>query len=203
MLPAAEVLAWLPGKTVADAERHVTSVLPDTKPRETIVPIDGESYLASFVITEQAGIDLEELRNILSFAVPSGARGEVLAYVMDFALPALRARRYAGLLEPEVPRGTSDGGVAAASTGARTRHIPREVARVVYERDEHCCTYRGANGRRCCETWQTQLHHIIPWGAGGPSTVENLTVYCYHHNLLAAQEDYGREHMDQFTQGGP
>ena len=53
------------------------------------------------------------------------------------------------------------------------------------------------NGRRCGSRHQVQLHHLDPFGKGGPATAANLTLHCQAHNLYAAEQDYGRQHIDR------
>jgi hypothetical protein len=52
------------------------------------------------------------------------------------------------------------------------------------------------NGRRCHETGGLELHHRLAHALGGPPTLSNLELRCKAHNLMAAEEDFGREHMD-------
>ena len=77
----------------------------------------------------------------------------------------------------------------------RGRHIPAEVRRAVFERDGGRCNYVDERGERCRETRSLELHHQQPFGKRGPHTVENLTLHCPAHNALAAELDFGREHM--------
>jgi hypothetical protein len=77
----------------------------------------------------------------------------------------------------------------------RGRHIPAEVRRAAFERDGGRCTYVDERGERCRETGGLELHHRQAFGKRGPHTVENLTLHCSAHNALAAELDFGREHM--------
>ena len=49
----------------------------------------------------------------------------------------------------------------------------------------------------CRETRGLELHHRRAHALGGPPTVHNLEVRCKAHNTLAAEADFGREHMDR------
>ena len=108
--------------------------------------------------------------------------------------------------EPDAPTGDSDHAAPARSTsrGAleRTesrpgsRRIPATVARAVWTRDGDRCAYVDLRGQRCRETRCLELHHRHPHALGGPPTVDNLEIRCTSHNLLAAEQDFGREQMD-------
>ena len=80
----------------------------------------------------------------------------------------------------------------------RTRHIPQSIRDEVFVRDGGRCTFIGKNGKRCEETWNIQIDHIIPHAKGGDNSSENLRLLCPAHNRLAAEKKYGRDHMDKF-----
>ncbi len=52
----------------------------------------------------------------------------------------------------------------------RSRHIPAAVAREVYLRDDGCCTFRSADGRRRGARRFLELDHVTPWAVGGESS---------------------------------
>jgi 5-methylcytosine-specific restriction endonuclease McrA len=76
------------------------------------------------------------------------------------------------------------------------RHIPAPVRRAVFERDASRCAYRDDRGERCRETRGLEIHHRHAHALGGAPTFENLELRCRPHNVLAAEQDFGREHMD-------
>lgn len=79
----------------------------------------------------------------------------------------------------------------------RSRHIQAAVRRAVWKRDEARCAYMDCDGQRCRETCGLEVHHRVAHALGGPATVSNLELRCRAHNLLAAEEDFGRDHMDR------
>ena len=86
-----------------------------------------------------------------------------------------------------------------SSQSSASRYIPAEIESAVRKRDGHCCSYVGPTGRRCGSTWQIELHHLRPFSLGGKHSVENLALRCRTHNMLEAQEVFGREKIDQFV----
>jgi 5-methylcytosine-specific restriction endonuclease McrA len=72
----------------------------------------------------------------------------------------------------------------AAST--RSRHIPAEVKRVVWQRDAGRCQFVGTQGR-CVETGFLEYHHIVPYADGGQTTADNLELRCRAHNGYEAE----------------
>jgi 5-methylcytosine-specific restriction endonuclease McrA len=75
----------------------------------------------------------------------------------------------------------------------RGRHIPAAVRRAIFQRDGARCTYLDANGARCRETHRLEFHHLEPFALGGDHRPSNLTLRCAAHNALAAEQDFGRE----------
>jgi hypothetical protein len=100
-------------------------------------------------------------------------------------------------------KGTGERGVEGAGGAEgtpteprkRTRYIPARVRRAVWQRDRGRCTFVDARGERCRETRYLELHHVDPHGRGGPPTEANLYLRCRAHNVLAAEEDFGRDFM--------
>ena len=78
---------------------------------------------------------------------------------------------------------------------ARNRHVPAEVRRTVWQRDDGCCAYTDARGQRCPERSGLEFHHRKPHARGGPASVNNLELRCRAHNALAAELDFGRQWM--------
>jgi HNH endonuclease len=118
---------------------------------------------------------------------------------------ALRGKRFEGLERSASDTlDTSDTLDASAALNKRgryevakrrSRRIPAAVARAVYARDEGCCTFCSAEGRRCGARRFLELDHITPWAAGGASTVENLRLRCRAHNQHSARRYFGADFM--------
>jgi HNH endonuclease len=62
-------------------------------------------------------------------------------------------------------------------SSARTRHIPDDVKREVWDRDAGRCT-------RCRATEYLEFDHIIPHTRGGANTVNNVQLLCRKCNLI-------------------
>ncbi|HET7753197.1 MAG TPA: HNH endonuclease signature motif containing protein [Anaeromyxobacteraceae bacterium] len=107
------------------------------------------------------------------------------------AAKPIRAREAAAPgQKPELPR-----------TNRRTdpRAIPIAVRREVWLRDEGCCSWVGEDGQRCRSRWKLEFDHIRPVAHGGKSTPDNLRLACRAHNVLHAEQVFGREHMARFS----
>jgi hypothetical protein len=50
-----------------------------------------------------------------------------------------------------------------------------------------------SDGQSEGENHRLEFHHLKPFAAGGDHCASNLTLRCTAHNALAAEEDFGRE----------
>jgi hypothetical protein len=64
--------------------------------------------------------------------------------------------------------------------GQPTEQVPPHLRRAVTKRDRHC-SFPGCTAPpvRC------QVHHVIPRSQGGPTRLDNLTLLCAFHHLIA------------------
>jgi len=178
-----------------------------------------QRYHVQFTATEEYVALLEEAKALLAHARPSAELAEIHLRALRTLVTALKQRKYATRTPREQ---TAIAGLPAASNSPapsietsaqivperpfakrsgepvehprqRGRHVPAAVRRAVFERDEHRCSYVDARGVRCRETARLQFHHREPFARGGPTTTENLALFCTAHNALAAEQDFGRE----------
>jgi hypothetical protein len=63
--------------------------------------------------------------------------------------------------------------------GRRGRTVPAHIRRVVQHRD------RGCRFPGCGRVRYADAHHIVHWGQGGPTDIDNLVLLCgAHHRLI-------------------
>jgi 5-methylcytosine-specific restriction endonuclease McrA len=128
--------------------------------------------------------ELEAVRRLLSHAVPSGKREDVLLHVLRAQRKVLERKRHGSPKRSAAPE-------ASESSG---RYIPAAVRREVFDREGGSCAFVG-EGRRCGSKSRLEYQHIVPHACGGSSTAENITLFCRAHNLLQAKNDFGEEHI--------
>jgi hypothetical protein len=71
--------------------------------------------------------------------------------------------------------------------------------RAVFERDGESCAFTDANGNRCGSRARLEIDHITPRARGGSNDPTNLRLLCRRHNGLRAEQEFGREHIEQQT----
>jgi len=143
----------------------------------------------------------EEAEQLLSSKYPQGVPPEVLfmealEVLLDKKSPKRREARREKRKERQSKASQKK---ASCKTSKQTsRYIPQPLRDKVLIRDEHRCTFVGANGKRCCSTKDLQLDHMEPWALGGETTDENLRVVCRKHNKFLAEHSFGREHIEKY-----
>ena len=188
---ADELLERAAGLSEPDLRQLVTRIRLDTPVAATVaadqVATSTENPPREEPVTLWVGREfreqLEAVRTLLGHAVPSGKREDVLLHVLRAQRKTLERRRYGS---PKPSR---------KSSTAKADYIPAAVRRQVYDREGGTCAYVGEEDRRCGSTLRLEYQHILPLARGGPSTSENVTLFCRAHNLLQAEKDFGRDHI--------
>ena len=176
-------------------------------PRRTVVTeVPPVSPVATAVDVKVRPGELEEVRPERPKALvePLDASLSRIHFTVSRAFLALLRRAKAG--QGHVQPGATDEQVLTAALELlvvqqekRRASVPPKVKREVVKRDGGRCTWPLAHGGTCGSEVRTEIDHVVPRGRGGPSTVENCRVLCRAHNLEAARQVYGDEHMDLFT----
>jgi 5-methylcytosine-specific restriction endonuclease McrA len=143
------------------------------------------------MVREHTYAKLQQARLLLGHQVPSGD----LAHVLDCALDALIHR-----LEKRKAAAASRPRRESRRSSAGSRHIPVEVRRRVWERDQGQCTFVSEAGRRCPACTRLEFDHIDPVARGGSATVDNLRLRCRAHNQYAAERAFGTGFMSRKRQ---
>jgi len=172
--------------------------------RPTVRPVAADTYSLRVTIDAAFKRDLDQLSELLSHKVPNGDLTAVLHEALRCAIDKHGKRK--GAVEPAHERkrkSPADRPTALGKPAKVRAPIPAEVRRQAWRRDEGCCTWIGAEGRRCGSKWRLELDHIHPAALGGPSTLDNIRLLCAAHNKLHAEQTFGRAHMAQFRHREP
>lgn len=154
--------------------------------RDRVQPLSGQSYRVEFTASAELHAKLQYAQNLLGHAVALGALGEIFERALDELIAAETKRRRGAVTDKARKRRPLKEG---------SRHVPLVVAREVWERDDHQCTFVDEHGRRCSEKRYVTLEHVDPHARGGLSTAENLCLLCGPHNQDAARREFGEEHI--------
>ncbi len=147
-----------------------------------VQPLSPARYKVQFTAGADLCDKLERLRALLRHEVPDGDLAQIIEKAVTEKLERLEARRFG---RTESPR---NGPVRA---NPFSRHIPAAVRRAVHRRDGSRCRFVDVQGRRCPERHRLEFHHRHPYGLGGGSDPDNISLLCAAHNRLMAEIDYG------------
>jgi 5-methylcytosine-specific restriction endonuclease McrA len=163
-------------------------------PRSELPRLAPQQYQIQFSTTEEHVQLVERAKALLARSAPGKSLGELHLQAMKLLVQALEKQKFA---VTDRPRGKNSAPAAEArpQPPRRGRRVPAAIRRAVFERDGGRCTYVDERGERCRETHGLQLHHPHPFGKLGAHTTTNLTLHCPAHNALAAEHDFGAEHM--------
>jgi hypothetical protein len=194
-----------PGKARPDGSDLVSAPLfrPPTAPvsaptRPTVTPLASDRYLLRITLSASGHAALRRAQDLMRHAVPNGDLAQIVERALVVLVEQLERTKTA---KTSKPRQTSP---TRTERAGRSRHIPAQVRRAVWARDEGQCAYVGPNGR-CVETGHLEYHHEIPFARGGPTDVGNIALRCRAHNVFESELVFGRWEppSDQPTRSGP
>jgi hypothetical protein len=156
---------------------------------------------------------LEQARDLFRHANPSGDFAEIFSRALDLLIAEQLQRRFGAGARRKVsceqphaivspPPTTAPNRPAPqtpAAPNAVVTSVPRASRREVLQRDGLRCTWLSAEGQRCNSSAWLELDHRHPRGKCGGSEEENLRILCRAHNQLAAEREYGRDHIARAT----
>jgi 5-methylcytosine-specific restriction endonuclease McrA len=155
-------------------------------PRPRIAPLAPERYALQLTMGQSLRDKLRHAQALLSHQMPSGNIPEVLELALDALIVKLEKRKFARVSRPRAK-------ARAASPGSR--HVPADIRRQVWERDQGRCTFVAACGRRCEARHLLEFDHVEPVVKGGGATVSNLRLRCRAHNQYEADRAFGAGFM--------
>jgi hypothetical protein len=158
----------------------VTPASPPT-PRPVVRPLAPERYEIRFTASAQMRDKLRLAQDLLGHAISSGDIAQVFDRALTLLLVDLKRKKFADTPRSRRSRGRS----------GESEHIPAEVKRAVMARDNGRCAFVAVNGHRCGERRFIEFHHVIPRGARGLATVENIQLRCRAHNGYEVDLCYG------------
>lgn len=196
-------------KTALEAERALVGLFPEAAAEarpERRTELAGDRVQLSLTLDRAAIEDLERIRDLLSHALPAGAKlTDVVAYLAkDFRKrrdpllkPAASAAGTAFKATAEIPDATVTETTAAAAkrrvSGGTA--LPAALKLAVVKRDGGRCTFEDPRTkRRCGSTHQLQFDHVYPKALGGEDSLDNLRCLCGAHNRHVARLVLGEAH---------
>src|SRR4029078_10669211 len=135
-------------------------------------------------MTAEGYSDLKRAKELLGHCIPDGDTVKVIERALRTLVEDLEKDRRAKTSRPQ-----------ASGRSSKPGHIPAATRREVFARDGEQCSYLDSEGRRCESRTRLELDHIQPRALGGGDDASNLRTRCRPHNLHAAEEIFGKEHV--------
>ena len=183
-------LDFTPGATAAPVPAGTSAPpLPAPPPPPAVParvePIAPDRHVLRVTVGDAFVADLKAVRHALSHKFPAGGLEEILHECIRGTLAKIERRRRGAARKKTDAKPPAPGG----------HYVAAPVRGEVWDRDDGRCTFVGTTGRRCSSPYQVENHHMDPSAKGGRSTAGNVTLFCRRHNALAAEQDFGKQHM--------
>ena len=178
-------------------------------PPEVVKPLTPELRRLNVTVTADFIDELEQVRVALSHQCPDGNFEQVVREAFKLVLERDRKRK--GLTDR--PRALTDRPCASTDRacapidpprpqsegpGENARYVPAAVKRAVWARDKGRCTWPMGDGKLCGSRHQLEFDHDREVALGGKPTISNIRLLCKGHNLMKAEQRFGRTLMAQF-----
>jgi 5-methylcytosine-specific restriction endonuclease McrA len=136
--------------------------------------------LLKVTVSADAHAKLRQAQSLLRHVIPTGDPAAIVERALTLLVEQLERTRLAKVCTPR----------SATTAKANSRRVPANIRRLVWRRDAGRCAFVGAQGR-CAETAFLEFHHLVPYAAGGVTSVDNLALRCRAHNLHEAVQHFG------------
>ncbi len=176
----------------------VPPVATPEKRRDQVKPLAPNTYKIEFTASDALQEKFKEAQALLRHRRPDGSLAFIVEEALDLLIAKVKKQRFGIGAKPRpVPARKTDADTTPAKKKRKrsTRHTPYRVRRSLAERDGLRCTHVGPDGRRCSETAFLEFDHINGFALTGEHSVEGMRMLCRIHNILAAEQLYGREFM--------
>ena len=151
-----------------------------------VEPLGLRRYRVQFTASTETYDKLRLAQDLLSHQIPDGDLGEIMDRALTLLIDTMAREKFAATDRPQKRATGRNSGQRSGS-----RHIPAEVRRAVWLRDGGRCTFVAPTGRRCNERRFLEFHHVVPYGAGGDATPDNIQLRCRAHNRYEATLYFG------------
>ncbi len=174
-------VAGEPSLLAGALEEHAPAHVGDT---EVASP---ERFLLQLAIPTSTHDKLRYAQALLSHALPTGDVAHVLDRALDALITRLEKRKFGGKApHKSQPR-----------MSIRSRYVPVQVRRAVWQRDQGQCTFVSQCGRRCTARKFLEFDHVEPVARGGRATETGMRLRCRAHNQYEAERAFGAAFMSR------
>jgi hypothetical protein len=183
--PRAEVALDLPAPAPLEARSPggsppAAAATPVEARRAAVDALAPDRYKLQVTISGGTLEKLEQAKDMLRHANPSGDVSQILDRALSLLLADLAKKKFGATDRPRSSKGVAPG----------SHDVSAAVRRVVSSRDTGRCGFVSEDGHRCNERGFVEFHHIKPHAIDGPPTVPNIALRCQAHNLYEWERLY-------------
>ncbi|HEY3217337.1 MAG TPA: hypothetical protein VGK93_12685, partial [Candidatus Eisenbacteria bacterium] len=161
--------------------------------RAIVTALAPERYRVQFTIGRETYEKLRLAQDLLRREIPDGDLAAFFDRGLTLQLEEAAKRKLGATSKPRPGRTVPGSPSASAGDIKRSRHIPAEIKRKVWLRDQGRCAFIARGGRRCAERAYLEFHHVEPYAIGGETTVRNISLRCRSHNAHEAELAFGSD----------
>jgi hypothetical protein len=192
----------------SDSQQAVRPVVPSTgsnamisleplaspnESRAKLTPLSLGRFALQLTVNQTTHDLLRYAQSLLGHTLPSGDVSQVIERALVVLVEKLEKQKFAkcarsrpDLSSGRVPRGVAKG-----------RHVPADVRRTVWERDDGQCTFVSDRGHRCEARTRLEFDHIDEVARGGQTNVAGIRLRCRAHNQFTAACTFGAGFMQE------
>src|ERR1700686_4305600 len=162
---------------------------------EVVKPLTPELRRLNVTVTADFIDELEQVRVALSHQCPDGTFEEVVREAFKLVLERDRKRKAL----TDRPRPVTDRPLPQSeAAGENDRYVPAAIKRAVWKRDKGRCTWPMGDGKVCGSRHRLEFDHDLEVALGGKPTIGNIRLLWQSHNLMKAEQRFGRTFMAKF-----
>src|SRR5882672_8836282 len=125
---------------------------PPATPRPIVQALAPERYRVQFTVGQETHEKLRRLQALLRREIPDGDPGAIFDRALTLLLEKVEKTKLGAADKPQPNQSIRPGtDKEPRKSTVRSRHIPREVQRQVWRRDDGQCAFVSPTGRRCME----------------------------------------------------
>jgi hypothetical protein len=179
-----------PGLAFSQGNNQTPVQPPPKKNHDALEVLSATRYKVQFSAGEQLYDKLQRAKQLMSHSNPTGDLETIFGKALDLLVENLSKKKIG-------PSGQASKEKDTPNAKRKSRYIAKSLRRKVYQRDGGQCTFRGPNGKRCCEKRYLEFHHVKPFAMGGPHELCNITTMCKAHNQYLARQDFGQSFITE------
>ena len=185
-----KLIEEMENKSGQQVDKVLWEINPETKAYQEhkVKPLCGGRTKIELILTKEEQKVLEKAQSLLSHSVPSFSAKDLVLYLckkeIKRKLGSTQGRKPS---QPKLKKQGTDTPRTNKPSSAKvrwtTRYIPKKTRRLVWCRDQGCCSYVDPkHQRKCGSRYQVQIDHIRPFSIDGGHEPSNLRLLCGVHN---------------------